>query len=115
MVKKITFNETGEKTTPGYTNLVSFMRPIQDKVVIRPDPPETIIKGIHMPDGAEKKANRGTVLAVGPGRYFRDAGFVPCTSVKPGDVVYFGNHPSWELNKEKLVVIQEAEVLGVEE
>lgn len=87
-------------------------RPLHDKVLVRPDPPEKIVKGIVIPDKAQKKANRGTVLAVGPGRNWKDAGFV-ATVLKPGQRVLYGNFPSWEIEGEELIVMQESEVISL--
>jgi chaperonin GroES len=87
-------------------------RPLHDKVLVRPDPPEKVIQGIIIPDKALEKADRGTVLAVGPGRFWKDAGFV-ATVLKPGQRVIYGRHPSWELDGEELVVIQESEVISL--
>jgi co-chaperonin GroES (HSP10) len=41
--------------------------PIGDYLLVRPDPTvEETEEGIHIPEGAQKKAHRGTVVAVGP-------------------------------------------------
>jgi hypothetical protein len=35
------------------------------------------------------------------------------TVLKPGQRVIYGRHPSWELDGEELVVIQESEVISL--
>lgn len=59
-------------------------RPLHDLVAVLPDVMEkTSAGGIVIPDTVDLKANRGVVLASGPGV----KGFANTT--KPGDVVYF--------------------------
>ena len=45
------------------------INPLDDRVVVRPnEAEETTAGGIVLPDAAKEKQQRGTVLAVGPGR-----------------------------------------------
>ncbi len=45
------------------------MRPINDRVLVKPAPAEETSKGgIIIPDTAKEKPQRGTVIAVGPGK-----------------------------------------------
>ena len=45
------------------------MRPLGDRVVIRPTPREEMTKsGIVLPDTAKEKPQEGTIVAAGPGR-----------------------------------------------
>jgi chaperonin GroES len=65
------------------------IQPLADRVVVKPLAAEEIsASGIIIPDTAKKeKAERGTVIATGPGRY-DDGAIVPMT-VKKGDEVIF--------------------------
>jgi len=66
------------------------IRPMGDRVIVRRAPTETVSAGgIIIPEGAQEKAQRGEVLAVGPG-FEMPSGFRVPTGVKPGDVVVFG-------------------------
>lgn len=43
-------------------------KPMQNKVIVLPDPPEEKTEGgIIIPDTAKKRANKGTVVGAGPG------------------------------------------------
>jgi chaperonin GroES len=45
------------------------MKPINDRVVVKPAPAdEKTSGGIIIPDNAKEKPQRGTVVAVGPGK-----------------------------------------------
>ena len=45
------------------------IRPLDDRVVVKPsDPEEVTAGGIVLPDSAREKPQRGTVMAVGPGK-----------------------------------------------
>ena len=47
------------------------INPLDDRVVVRPnEAEETTAGGIVLPDAAKEKQQRGTVLAVGPGRRY---------------------------------------------
>lgn len=65
------------------------IKPLFNNVVIKPDP-ENAPSKIIIPETHKKFANRGTVVAVGPGE--RLLGSTDCAPipVKPGDKVMFG-------------------------
>ncbi len=45
------------------------LRPLEDRVIVEPAKAEEVTKsGIVLPDTAQEKPQRGTVLAVGPGK-----------------------------------------------
>ena len=45
------------------------IRPLDDRVVVEPlEAEETTAGGIVLPDAAKEKPQRGTILAVGPGK-----------------------------------------------
>ena len=90
------------------------LRPLGDRVLIaRLEDQEKTVGGIIIPDAAKEKAQTGTVLAVGVGR-FDAAGKVVPMNVKVGDMVYFGKYAGTEVSKERLIV-REDEILGVVE
>jgi len=95
--------------------------PLHDRVVIIPDPKETVTaSGIVIPDTASKeKPQLGTVLAVGPGA-FDDSGKRKSMTVKVGDTVLFGKYSGDDVELEakdgKLVevkIVHEDSVLGI--
>ena len=68
------------------------IKPLADRVVIEAAPAEQkTASGIIIPDTAQEKPMRGTVVAAGPGK--KDE---PVT-VKPGDVVLYGKYAGTEI------------------
>jgi chaperonin GroES len=66
------------------------IRPLADRVVVKPMvKEEKSVSGIIIPDTVDKeKPAKGTVVAVGPGRYNDDGKRIPM-DVKVGDKVFF--------------------------
>ena len=94
---------------------MSTLRPLRDRVVVRPLKDE--YTGLIVVVKPRDKWRRGEVLAVGPGK--RDAHGVPRPwGTKPGDVVQFADvltYPEFDTGTERVLVIQEADICGVEE
>lgn len=69
-----------------------ILQPVNDRVLVKKDEPETTSSGgIVIPDMSIEKTTRGVVVAVGPGKYSeKTAQLIPMT-VNVGDVVMF--HP----------------------
>ena len=92
------------------------LRPLGDKVVIRPQKEEEKTKsGIVLPATAEKeKPEQGEVIAVGPGKMTEDGKLVPM-SVKVGDTVLFQKYGPTEIKLEgtEYLVVSEGDVLAV--
>lgn len=86
------------------------LKPLSNRVVVRRVDSETVTKGgIFIPDAATEKADRGTVLAVGPGRRTKD-GLLIEPAVSVGDVVLFTNRGhAIKVSDEELVVLKEDE------
>lgn len=93
----------------------SFLRPLNDRVLIKRSEPETrTASGIVIPDSAGEKPEQGEVLAVGPGK-LQDNGQRQAPSLKAGDRVLFGKYSgqSVKLNGDELLVLREDDVLAV--
>jgi len=91
------------------------IKPLDDRVVIRPsEPEEKTESGIYLPEGAKEKPQTATVVAVGPGK-LNDDGSRSSLSVKKGDTVVYGKYAGTEVEvgDEELVVVRESELLGV--
>ena len=74
------------------------LRPLGDKVVVEIiDEPQTTASGIVLPDTAKEKSQRGTVIAVGPGKVL-DNGEREPMDVKEGDTVVFAKYGGTELD-----------------
>jgi chaperonin GroES len=86
------------------------MKPINDRVVVKPAPAEERTKGgIIIPDTAKEKPQRGEVIAVGPGKEGNKM------NVKKGDMVLYGKYAGQELhhNGEDLLIMREDDILVV--
>ena len=71
--------------------------------------------GIYVAETAKEKPQKGTVLAVGPGRW--ENGSLEPMNVQVGDTVLFAKYAGTEikLDGEDYVILREEEILGVAE
>jgi chaperonin GroES len=86
------------------------IRPLADRVIIEPAAAETTTaSGIIIPDTAQEKPQRGTVVAVGPGK--KDE---PMT-VSVGDVVLYGKYSGTEFKYESgdYLIMREADIMAI--
>ncbi|MDD3427539.1 MAG: co-chaperone GroES [Caldisericia bacterium] len=91
------------------------IRPLGDKVVIKPmEAEETTKGGIILPDTAKEKPQKGKVLAVGSGRILDNGTRVP-VDVREGDTVIFSQYGGTEikLDGEDYLVVSERDILAV--
>jgi len=91
------------------------IKPLHDRVVVKPLPKDEVsVSGIIIPDSANReKPERGTVVALGPGRY-EDGKVLPMT-VKVGDTVLFSKYGFDEvkIDGEEYYILSESSVLAV--
>ena len=90
------------------------LKPLDDRVVVEPlSAEETTAGGIVLPDSAKEKPQRGTVLAVGPGRLL-DSGERSTLSVKVGDEVLFGKYGGTEIEVDgrEIKILRESDILA---
>ncbi len=72
-----------------------------DRVLIKPAPAEEkTAGGIIIPDTAKEKPQRGTVIAVGPGKHAEQTGNLIPLNQKIGDVVLYGKYAGTEIDIE---------------
>ena len=86
------------------------IRPLADRVVIEPAAAEEkTASGIIIPDTAKEKPQRGTVVAVGPGKKDEP------TTLKEGDAVLYGKYAGTEITIDgsEYLIMKESDVLGV--
>jgi len=86
------------------------MKPINDRVVVKPAPAEEKTKGgIIIPDTAKEKPQRGEVVAVGPGKEGN------LMTVQVGDVVLYGKYSGTELHHDgsDYLIMREDDILIV--
>jgi chaperonin GroES len=92
------------------------VRPLGDRVVIRRSAAQAkTAGGLLLPDTAQDKPQKGTVLAVGPGRMLKDGARRPL-QVKKGDIVLFTNWAGDEFRsgqEDQILLMREEDILAV--
>ena len=91
------------------------MKPLADRVVVKPTEAEEKIKGgIIIPDTAKEKPQQGEVIAVGPGKA-SDAGSLIKMEVKVGDKVLYGKYSGTEVtvDDQELLIMRESDILAI--
>ena len=90
------------------------LRPLDDRLVVEPNEAEDVTAGgIVLPDAAKEKPQRGTVVAVGPGKLL-DSGERGTLSVAVGDEVIYGKYSGTEIevNGREVKILRESDVLA---
>jgi len=91
------------------------IKPLDDRVLIKPDEAETKTKsGIFLPEGAKEKPMSGKVVAMGPGK-LADDGSRAAMTVKKGETVVYGKYSGTEVEIDGVEhkIIAESELLGI--
>ncbi len=91
------------------------LKPLADRVIIKPLPAEEKTKGgIIVPDTAKEKPVMGEVMAVGPGKRGDDGKIVPM-EVKVGDKVLYGKYSGTEVtvDGEEYLIMRESDVFAL--
>jgi len=91
------------------------LKPLGDRVVIKPSPAEEKTKGgIILPDTAKEKPVVGEIVAVGPGRRSDDGTVIPM-ELKAGDKVLYGKYSGTEVTVEgqEYLIMREADIFAV--
>jgi chaperonin GroES len=92
------------------------IKPLGDRVVIKPLEAETKTKGgIVLPDSVKEKPQEGKVVAVGRGKILEN-GTVSAPEVKVGDKVLYGKYSGNEITTkegEELLVMREEDILAI--
>ena len=92
------------------------LRPLGDRVVIRPTPREEMTKtGIVLPDTAKEKPQEGEIVAVGPGRF--DDGKREPMDVQEGQKVLYAKYAGTEfkVDGEEFLIVSQKDILAVVE
>ena len=90
------------------------LKPLDDRIVVEPlEAEEVTAGGIVLPDSAKEKPQRGTVIAVGPGRLL-DSGERGALSVAVGDEVIYGKYAGSdiEVDGREVKILREGDVLA---
>lgn len=86
------------------------MKPINDRVVVKPAPAEDKTEGgIIIPDTAKEKPQRGEVIAVGPGKEGN------LMTVQVGDIVLYGKYAGQEITHKgtDYLIMREDDILVI--
>jgi chaperonin GroES len=91
------------------------VKPLDDRVLVKQSEAEDVTAGgIVLPDTAKEKPQRGTVVAVGPGKLL-DSGKRGEMGLSKGDQVFYGKYAGTEvkIDGQEYVILRESDVLAV--
>jgi chaperonin GroES len=94
---------------------MATLKPLADRVVVRPSKAEEKTKGgIIVPDTAKEKPVWGEVIATGPGRVSDDGKQIPM-EIKVGDRVLYGKYSGTEVtvDSEELLIMRESDIFAI--
>lgn len=94
--------------------MAAKIKPLGDRVVIKPLPKEEVSKGgIVLPDTAKEKPQEGEIIAVGPGKLSEDGKRI-AMEVKVGDKVIYSKYAGTEfkLDDEEVIILRESDILA---
>jgi chaperonin GroES len=93
------------------------LRPLGDRVVIKPTPREEMTKsGIVLPDTAKEKPQEGEIIAAGPGKIGDDGKREPM-DVSVGQKVLYAKYAGTEFKVEddELLIVSQKDILAIVE
>jgi chaperonin GroES len=91
------------------------IQPLHDRIIVEAAPKEEkTASGIILPDTAQEKPQRGTVIAVGPGKRL-DSGQLATIDIQVGDTVLYGKYGGTEVkvDGQDYIILRADDVLGV--
>jgi chaperonin GroES len=94
---------------------MASLKPLADRVVIKPSPAEEKTKGgIIVPDTAKEKPVWGEVVSAGPGRTTDEGKQIPM-EIKVGDKVLYGKYSGTEItiDGEELLIMRESDIFAL--
>ena len=94
--------------------MVAKLKPLGDRVLVKPITEEEVTKGgIILPDTAKEKPQRGEIIAVGPGR-LDEQGKRVAMEVKKGDKVLYAKYAGTEvkIDDDEYLILRESDILA---
>jgi chaperonin GroES len=91
------------------------LKPLADRVVVEPTEQEDMtVSGIYVPETVKEKPQKGTVIAVGPGRKDDEGKRIPM-DVAMGDRVLYAKYGGTEvkLENKKVLILKESDILAI--
>lgn len=92
-----------------------MLKPLADRVLVKVEEEEKkTMGGILLPDTAQKKSQKGVVVAVGSGKMTEEGKRLPL-EVKEGDEVLFAKYSGTEIEDkgEKYLLLSERDILAI--
>jgi chaperonin GroES len=93
---------------------MASIKPLGDRVVVQPlEAEEKTDSGLYIPDSAQEKPQKGTVVAIGPGRV--ENGTKVDMTVSEGDEILYGKYAGTEvtLDGADFLIMRESDIFGV--
>jgi len=90
------------------------LQPLGDRLIVEVlDEESTTASGIVLPDTAQEKPQRGTVLAVGPGPRDEDGEYISM-DIEEGDEIIFSKYGGTEIKigADDVLILRESDVLA---
>lgn len=91
-----------------------MLKPLADRVLVKVEEETKTMGGILLPDTAQKKSQKGVVVAVGSGK-MTEEGKRLSLEVKEGDEVLFAKYSGTEIEDkgEKYLLLSERDILAI--
>ena len=89
------------------------IKPSGDRVVVEAAAAEEkTASGIFIPDTAKEKPQKGTIVAVGPGKYAEMTGNIIPMAYQVGDVVLYGKYAGTEvtIDGKEYLIMRESDI-----
>jgi chaperonin GroES len=102
-----------------YKNYITMslnIKPSADRVVVEAAAAEEkTASGIIIPDTAKEKPQKGTIVAVGPGKYADLSGVLIPMAYKVGDEVLYGKYAGTEITVDgkEYLIMRESDIFAV--
>ena len=93
---------------------IEILKPLADRVLVEVDVEESkTAGGILLPDTAQKKSQKGTVIAIGSGKVLDNGERLPF-EVAVGDRVLFAKYSGVDIEEggKKFLLLSERDILG---
>jgi len=90
------------------------LKPLADRVVVKPLVKEEVTKGgIVLPDTVKEKPQEGEVVAVGPGKLGDDGKRIEM-ELKKGDKVIYAKYAGteWKQDNQEYLILRESDILA---
>ena len=91
-----------------------MLKPLAERVLVKVEEETKTMGGILLPDTAQKKSQKGVVVAVGSGKMTEEGKRLPL-EVKEGDEVLFAKYSGTEIEDkgEKYLLLSERDILAI--